>query len=58
MANRSESVLVATDQKIVEISWKLSQTLRGNLIGARNHALAREFAVSNHRRVATRGRLK
>jgi len=44
MARGINTVRVATNEEVIEIPWKLSRTLRGNLVGAREHSVAREFA--------------
>jgi hypothetical protein len=44
MPKRLDVVQVTADGRDVEISWKLSQRLRGGLVGARHPEVAQEFA--------------
>jgi hypothetical protein len=43
MPKRLDIVRINAGGRDVEISWKLSQRLRGGLVGARNHEVAQEF---------------
>jgi hypothetical protein len=43
MPKRLDEVRITADGRDVEISWKRSRQLRGGLVGARQHEVAKEF---------------
>lgn len=44
VARRIDTVRIQTADQLVELPWKTAQKLRGELIGAGLHSIARQFA--------------